>query len=151
MQTRDIEHTVVPVARELGVGIVPYSPLGRGFLADLATFENIVEKDSRRNHPRFSAANLEENMRRISNFYALAERRGCTPAQLALAWVHSQGEDVFPIPGTKSSARIEENAWAYTLLPLSEEEKAQIADSVGALSGERYPEHSMKTAFNSRV
>ncbi|RYG62853.1 aldo/keto reductase [archaeon] len=150
MQTRDIEHTVVPVARELGVGIVPYSPLGRGFLADLATFENLASTDFRKISPRFSDDNLEENKKRIVRFYDLAAKKGCTPAQLALAWVHSQGEDVFPIPGTKSSARIEENAGAYALLPLTAEDLRELEESVSVL-GERYPEAQMKRTFNHRL
>lgn len=112
LQTRDIEAAVVPTARELGVGIVPYSPLGRGFLADLSNFDSLPSNDSRASHPRFTGDNYEENKKRIQRFYDIAKRKGCTPAQLALAWVHSQGDDVFPIPGTKSSSRIIENAGA---------------------------------------
>lgn len=151
LQTRDIEHNVVPVARELGVGIVAYSPLGRGFLADLATFENLYEKDSRVGHPRFRSENLEKNKERIRNLYALADKKGCTPAQLALAWVHAQGDDVFPIPGTKSASRVEENVGAFSLLPLSPQELQQIADCVEPLEGDRYPEHSIGSTFNKRM
>jgi aryl-alcohol dehydrogenase-like predicted oxidoreductase len=151
LQTRDIEDTVLPVARELGVGIVAYSPLGRGFLADLATFENLYEKDSRRFHPRFKQENLEENKHRIERLYELAKQKGCTPAQLALAWVHAQGDDVFPIPGTKSASRIEENARAFSLLPLSEVELKEIENCVQPLIGDRYPENNMIRTFNRRL
>eukprot|EP00744_Colponema_vietnamica_P013886 GILI01019465.1.p1 GENE.GILI01019465.1~~GILI01019465.1.p1 ORF type:complete len:359 (+),score=69.05 GILI01019465.1:53-1078(+) len=149
VQTRDIEDTIVPVARELGVAIVPYSPLGRGFLADLSMIENLSESDWRRSLPRFSGENLEENKRRVAKFFEVAQRKGCTPAQLALAWVHSQGDDVFPIPGTKSVARIEENARAI-LVTLSEEEKREVEGAV-VLLGDRYPAAMMKSTFNNRL
>eukprot|EP01042_Synura_sphagnicola_P031080 gene31080-40018_t len=97
LQTRDIENTIVPVARELGVGIVAYSPLGRGFLASLAALDALPASDWRKNIPRFGE-HYEENKRRVSKFYEIAARKGCTPAQLALAWVHSKGSDVVPIP-----------------------------------------------------
>ena len=151
LQSRSIEKSVAPVARELGIGIVAYSPLGRGFLADMSMFEHLAEGDSRRKHPRFQGENLIENKRRVSQFYAIAERRHCTPAQLALAWVHSRGEDVFPIPGTKSASRIEENARAFTLLPLTTEEIREIEESVETLVGDRYPEQGMSTAFENRL
>jgi aryl-alcohol dehydrogenase-like predicted oxidoreductase len=120
------------------VGIVAYSPLGRGFLADLATFANMDAGDWRRNNPRFREENLEENKKRVAKFYEIAQRKGCTPAQLALAWVHSQGDTIFPIPGTKSSTRIVENAGALLLLPLSPEELEAISHSVEMLIGTRY-------------
>jgi aryl-alcohol dehydrogenase-like predicted oxidoreductase len=152
LQTRDIEGTVLPVARELGVGIVPYSPLGRGFLADLATFDNLASTDFRRITPRFGdEANLNENKKQVQKFYEMAQAKGCTPAQLALAWVHAQGEDVFPIPGTKSVSRIEENAKAFSLLPLSAEELKEIENSVQAAIGERYPTSMMSSTFSHRL
>lgn len=149
LQTRDIEKDVVPVARELGIAIVPYSPLGRGFLADIANIENMDEHDWRRSNPRFSGENYEENKKRIARYFDIAKRKGCTGAQLALAWIHLQGEDVFPIPGTKSSARIEENAKAF-LVTLTEEEKREIEEVVHVL-GDRYPEPMMKATYHHRL
>lgn len=151
LQSRDIEESVVPIARELGVGIVAYSPLGRGFLADLATFDNLVETDSRRSRPRFTGENLEENRKRVARFYQLATEKGCTPAQLALAWVHSRGEDVFPIPGTKSSNRLEENvkAFAEVLPKLTTEDIVEIENSIETLVGNRYDDNAGQ--FNSRM
>lgn len=151
LQTRDIEEAVVPTARELGVGIVAYSPLGRGFLADFAVLESLDEKDTRRAMPRFSGENGEENRNRIRKFFAIADRKGCTAAQLALAWVHSQGDDVFPIPGTKSSKRIEENAGAFALLPLSETEKVEIEEAVSGLVGDRYGAEGMRAVYSTRL
>jgi len=151
LQTRDIEENVVPTARELGVAIVPYSPLGRGFLADLELFESLTPNDSRASHPRFSGENFLENKKRVSKFFELAKRRGCTAAQLALAWIHAQGEDVFPIPGTKSSHRIEENAKAFALLPLTVEEKKEIEDSIQSIAGDRYPAGNMQASYNMRL
>ena len=148
LQTRDIEETVVPTARELGVAIVAYSPLGRGFLADLAKLDSMPESDWRRTNPRFSGEAYEENKRRLAAFYDLAKQKGCTPAQLALAWVHSKGEDVFPIPGTKSTKRIEENARACALLPLSAEEQAAIENAVSVV-GNRYA--GLSSTFNNRL
>jgi aryl-alcohol dehydrogenase-like predicted oxidoreductase len=150
LQTRDIEEHVVPTARELGVAIVPYSPLGRGFLADLSSLESLPKNDSRSANPRFSGENFEENKKRIQKFYDMASRKGCTPAQLALAWVHSQGEDVFPIPGTKSSSRVEENANSFKFVPLSEDERKELEDAV-KLVGERSNAAIMASNFNSRI
>ncbi len=149
LQTRDIEHDIVPVARELGVAVVPYSPLGRGFLADIANIDNMDEHDWRRSNPRFSGENYSENKKRIARYFEIAKRKGCTGAQLALAWIHSQGDDVFPIPGTKSSSRIEENAKAL-LVTLSQEEKLEIEDAVRVL-GDRYPEQMMKSTYTNRL
>ena len=148
LQTRDIEESLVPVARELGVSIVAYSPLGRGFLADLAALDSLPANDARKTFfPRFTGELFEENKRRIAKFYDLAARKGCTPAQLALAWVHSKGDDVIPIPGTKSAKRIEENARTLSLLPLSVEEIAEIEGAVSVV-GDRYAD--MSTTFNQR-
>ncbi len=147
LQTRDIENTIVPVARELGVGIVAYSPLGRGFLANLAALDALPASDWRKNIPRFGE-HYEENKRRVSKFYEIAARKGCTPAQLALAWVHSKGSDVVPIPGTKSARRIEENARAWTVLPLTSQEILEIEESVSVV-GDRYPETMMSDLFNT--
>jgi aryl-alcohol dehydrogenase-like predicted oxidoreductase len=151
LQTRSLEKDIVPIARELGIGIVAYSPLGRGFLADMKAFEHLEEGDSRRNHPRFRPENLQANQERVRKLYEMAEKRQCTPAQLALAWVHSRGDDVFPIPGTKHIHRIEENAGAFALLPLTTEEMKELEESVEALIGDRYPEAGMQTAFENRL
>lgn len=151
LQTRDIETTIVPVARELGVAIVAYSPLGRGFLTSLNALEQMAEGDFRRTMPRFSGENAAENARRTQRFFALAQEKGCTGAQLALAWVHAQGLDVFPIPGTKTAARIEENARAFEVLKsLSTAEIAEIADSVQGVVGDRYSAQVMATTYSSR-
>mmetsp|Transcript_30269 Transcript_30269/g.33004 ORF Transcript_30269/g.33004 Transcript_30269/m.33004 type:complete len:342 (-) Transcript_30269:94-1119(-) len=150
LQTRDIEADVVPVARELGVGIVAYSPLGRAFLADFQALDQMDEGDSRRNLPRFSGDNYDENRKLAQHFFDLAKRKGCTPAQLALAWVHSQGEDVFPIPGTKSSKRIEENAGAFQYVPLSEEEKKELEEYVKVI-GDRYTAAGMARTYVNRL
>jgi len=151
LQSRDIEESVVPAARELGVAIVAYSPLGRGFLADLDIFEKGLPKtDPRANQPRFIGENFVENKKRVAKFQAIAKQKGCTPAQLALAWLHSQGEDVFPIPGTKSAARIEENARAITFAPLSKEEIKEIEEVIQLL-GDRHLVGSSALNFNSRV
>lgn len=151
LQTREIEEDIVPVARELGVGIVAYSPLGRGFLADMSSIETLDEKDFRRNMPRYSGENFEENKRRAAKFFEIARSKGCTPAQLALAWLHSKGDDVFPIPGTKSSSRIEENARAYSLLPLDEATKSEIEESVASFVGDRYNTDGMKSTYLNRL
>jgi aryl-alcohol dehydrogenase-like predicted oxidoreductase len=149
LQTRDLENDIVPVARELGVGIVAYSPLGRGFLTAPSALDTLDPGDWRRHTPRYQ--NLEANKEKTKKFFELAAAKGCTPAQLALAWVHSQGDDVFPIPGTKSSTRIEENALAYTYVPLSEDERAIVESSIEGVVGERYDEAGMNSTFNSRL
>jgi aryl-alcohol dehydrogenase-like predicted oxidoreductase len=151
LQTRDIEQEIVPTARELGVGIVAYSPLGRGFLADVAAFSQLDEKDGRRSMPRYSGENFDENKRRVAKFFEMAQARGCTPAQLALAWLHAKGEDVFPIPGTKSSSRIVENAKAYSLLPLDAATLSEIEDSVAPFLGDRYSTEGMKSTYLNRL
>lgn len=148
LQTRDIENALVPVARELGVAIVPYSPLGRGFLTAQSSFDSLSESDWRKKLPRFSGDNLEDNKRRSSGFFTIAEEKQCSPAQLALAWVHAQGEDVFPIPGTKSSTRIRENAGAVGI-SLSAEDVVAVGQSVEPLLGDRYPD--MKSTYNTRM
>mmetsp|Transcript_11862 Transcript_11862/g.12782 ORF Transcript_11862/g.12782 Transcript_11862/m.12782 type:complete len:342 (-) Transcript_11862:83-1108(-) len=150
LQTRDVEAEVIPTARELGVGIVPYSPLGKGFLADLTAIESLSKNDMRASVPRFIGENFEENKKRIQRFHEIAQRKGCTPAQLALAWIHSQGDDVFPIPGTKSASRIVENAGAFSVLPLSEEDKQEMEDAVQLLGG-RTSAANMSWSYNNRL
>ncbi len=150
--SRDIEATVVPTARELGVAIVPYSPLCRGFLSAIDSFDKLDEGDWRKSLPRFQGELLVENKRRVQKFFDLATAKGCTPSQLALAWVHAQGEDVFPIPGTKSSTRIVENANALTVLAsLSAEDVKNITECAEALEGGRYPEGFNSTQYDARL
>lgn len=143
LQSRDIEETLVPVARELGVGIVAYSPLGRGLLSDIQKALNDIEvakkeskADSRVNLPRFNGESLEKNMQNVLKFYEIAAEKNCTPAQLALAWLHSQGDDVFPIPGTTKADHIASNAQAFDYIP-DEETKRRIEELVKC-EGERY-------------
>lgn len=139
--TRDWEHDSFPVARELGIGIVPYSPLGRGFLTGrFASNAELPEGDYRRTSPRFQDEHFESNRRIADSVVAMAEEKGCTPAQLALAWVMSRGEDVVPIPGTTKISRLEENAGAVSV-GLSASDLARLAELIpaNAASGERYP------------
>ena len=146
LQSRDIEAEVIPTARELGVGIVAYSPLGRGFLS--ATFtsrDQLAENDWRRTQPRFSEENFAKNVQ--TRFFEYAAKKNCTPAQLALAWVHAQGEDIFPIPGTKDSTRLEENLRAVGI-KLSPEEAKEVGELVECTAGDRYA--GMRGTFNSR-
>lgn len=149
LQTRDIEEEVVPCARELGVGIVAYSPLGRSFLTSINAGAQLSSNDSRKNLPRFSGENLETNQQNLQPFFELAQSKGCTPAQLALAWVHAQGNDVFPIPGTKTPTRVEENIRALEV-SLTQEEVQLLSNSIVTV-GDRYPADRMKTSFNGRL
>jgi aryl-alcohol dehydrogenase-like predicted oxidoreductase len=140
--SRDLEAEVVPTARELGVGIVAYSPLGRGFLTgQLTSPDDFGEGDFRRYLPRFAGDNLAHNLALVDQVRSLAEAKGCTPAQLALAWVLSRGPDVVPIPGTKRVARLEENA-AAAAVELSDADLAalDVAFPAGAAAGDRYPD-----------
>jgi aryl-alcohol dehydrogenase-like predicted oxidoreductase len=113
--TRSIEDEVLPVARELGIAILAYSPMGRGMLTGKLSKDDLGEKDARRHMPRFAAENFEKNMAGVKKIEAIAQRKGCTTGQLALAWVHAQGEDVFPIPGTKNPKYLDENVVAFHL------------------------------------
>ncbi|WET80457.1 aldo/keto reductase [Amycolatopsis sp. QT-25] len=145
--SRDIENEVVPVCRELGIGLVPYSPLGRGFLTGrFKSKEDFAEGDFRQTtQPRFAEGNLERNLAMVEALRALAERKGVTAGQLALAWVQAQGEDVVPIPGTKRRKYLEENVAAVGL-KLTAEDVAAIEEAVpaDAVAGERYPEAAMR-------
>ena len=138
--SRDIEDEVVPTCRELGVGIVPYSPLGRAFLTGQITSPDDLEPDDfRRFSPRFQGENFAKNLALVDEVKRLAETKGCTPGQLALAWLHAQGENVVPIPGTKRRRYLEENAAAATI-DLTSDDLAAI-DAVapkGVAAGERY-------------
>ncbi len=139
--TRGIEAEVVPTCRALGIGIVPFSPLGRGFLTGtITTTAQLPPDDMRRGLPRFTDANLARNLAIVPALRALAAARGVTPGQLALAWVQHQGDDVVPIPGTKRRRYLEENVAALDL-SLTAEELARIAAAVppAAVAGDRYP------------
>jgi len=144
--TRDPEAGVLAACRRLGVGFVAYSPLGRGFLTGaIGGPEDFAEDDYRRHSPRFQGENFVRNLALVDKVRAFATRKGCTPGQLALAWVLAQGDDVVPIPGTKRRVYLEENAAALDVV-LTPEEMAEI-DAVfplGAATGTRYPESMMK-------
>jgi len=142
--TRDPEGEVLDTVRELGIGFVAYSPLGRGFLAGrFSSPDDLSEDDFRRGHPRMSGENVERNRALADKVRELAEEKGCTAAQLALAWVLARGDDVVPIPGTKRRTYLEENAGAGEV-ELSSEDLAEL-DAVfppDAASGERYADMS---------
>ncbi|MBM7770127.1 aryl-alcohol dehydrogenase-like predicted oxidoreductase [Actinokineospora baliensis] len=145
--SRDIEAEIVPTARELGIGIVPYSPLGRGFLTGRYTsVADFGEGDFRAAmQPRFQEENLRKNLAIVEALRALADERGVTAGQLALAWVHHRGADVAPIPGTKRRTYLRENLAALEIA-LSEEDLKRIEDAVpvDAVAGTRYPEAGMR-------
>ncbi|MES2524901.1 MAG: aldo/keto reductase [Gemmatimonadota bacterium] len=139
--TRDWEDDAFPVARELGIGIVPYSPLGRGFLTGSITSPaDLPSDDYRRTAPRFQQEHFDANMRLVDGVRQVAKTRGCTPAQLALAWVLSRGEDVVPIPGTTRVEHLDENVGAVDVR-LDPEDLARLEAMIprDAASGERYP------------
>ncbi|WP_040818107.1 aldo/keto reductase [Nocardia jiangxiensis] len=131
MLWREPENDVVPAARELGVGLVPYSPLGRGLLTATLTSDTVAASDFRRNDPRFSGENLANNLTQVAALRALAERLGITPGQLALAWLLAQGPDVVPIPGSRRAARIIENV-AAAAIELDAEDRAELEKIVAA-------------------
>jgi aryl-alcohol dehydrogenase-like predicted oxidoreductase len=138
--TRDIEAEILPTCRELGIGIVPFSPLGRGFLTGSVTsIDNLAANDMRRSLPRFDSENLDRNLAIVDKLSALATERGVTAGQLALAWVQRQGDDVVPIPGTKRIKYLEENV-AAAQLELTPDDLAAIAATApaDAVAGDRY-------------
>lgn len=144
---RHVEAEILPTVRELGIGFVPYSPLGRGFLTGAITqLSDLDENDYRlRGFPRSTKETFDRNMELVANVRALAERRAVTPAQLALAWVLSKGEDVVPIPGTKRRKYLEENAVAAEIsLTPAEVEELESAVPPEAVAGERYSAFAMK-------
>ena len=145
--SRDIEDGILGTCRELGITIVPYSPLGRGFLTGaLRRFEDFAADDFRRRSPRFQGDNFAKNLAVVDAVAAMAQAKGCTPAQLALAWVLAQGDDMVPIPGTRSITRLEENL-ASTSVVLDEADLSRL-ESIspkGAVAGERYAPDGMKT------
>lgn len=147
--TRDVEDDIIPTCRDLGIGIVPYSPLGRGFFAGKAIVENLHEGDSRLvRQPRFNGENFEKNKVLFERVSALAKKHGYTPAQLALAWVLHQGSDVAPIPGTSKVKNLDENI-ASLWVSLSQQELNEIAAAVPQheVAGSRYPESIYKTTW----
>ncbi len=145
--TRDVETEVLPTCRELSIGFVAYSPLGRGFLTGaIRKVDQLADNDWRRNNPRFQGENFDQNQRLVDAVTEIAQAGGHTPAQLALAWLLHQGKDIVPIPGTRRISRLDENA-AATKIRLSYADIERI-DSVlhaNAVAGMRYPEASMST------
>jgi len=143
---RGIEGEVLPVARELGVGVVPYSPVGRGLLTgDLDTFRNLPENDFRRGLPQFQGENLQRNITLAERVIGVAKTLGVTPVQVALAWLLAQGEHIAPIPGTKRVKYLEENAGAAAVT-LTADQLAEINSAVpaGAVAGDRYTPEGMQ-------
>ncbi len=139
--TRDLEDDVLPTARRLGIGLVPFSPLGRGFLTGQITRPDQFEAgDFRAGNPRFQGENFERNLALVRRIEAMAAARGCRPSQLALAWLLAQGEDIVPIPGTKRRTYLEENVVASTMT-LSPDELTLLDElsPFGAWAGDRYP------------
>lgn len=144
--TRDPEEEILPTVRELGIGFVAYSPLGRGFLTgQIKRFEDLASDDFRRYSPRFQGENFQKNLELVKHVEAMAQAKGVTPGQLALAWVLAQGSDIVPIPGTKRRSYLEENV-AAAAIELTPQELAALNAvlSPGAASGARYPETSMQ-------
>ena len=143
--TRDPERDTLAACRRLGVGFVPYSPLGRGFLTGaISKPEDLAEDDYRRMSPRFQGDNFGKNLELAAKVKAIADRRGCTAGQLALAWVLAQGDDIVPIPGTKRRRYLEENVAAVDLvLAQAELDELDAVFPAGAAAGTRYPENMM--------
>src|ERR1700730_8777784 len=144
--SRDPENEILPTCRELGIGFVAYSPLGRGFLTgEFKRFEDLPADDYRRNSPRFQGENFQKNLDLVRKVEEIAKEKGCKPSQLALAWVLAQGKDIVPIPGTKRREYLEENVGALDV-KLTKEDVRRIDDVLptGAAAGLRYPEQMMK-------
>ena len=138
--TRDIEDEILATVRELGIGFVAYSPLGRGFLSgQIKSIDDLAETDFRRNHPRFEGENFQHNLDLVAQVQEIAAEKGVTPSQLALAWVLAQGDDIVPIPGTKRVRYLEENAAAADLT-LSADDLVRLEEAFpkGATAGDRY-------------
>jgi aryl-alcohol dehydrogenase-like predicted oxidoreductase len=144
--TRDIEETILPTLRELGIGLVAYCPLGRGFLTgSFAAREDLIPADRRHAHPRFQEGNFERNLDLLPALRRVAERKDATMAQVALAWVLAQGDDIVPIPGTKRRSFLEQNAAAVDIV-LTAEERDDLARAFppNVAAGLRYPEFQLK-------
>jgi aryl-alcohol dehydrogenase-like predicted oxidoreductase len=148
--TRDVEtNGVLSTCRELGIGFVPFSPLGRGFLTGrFKAMADLAEDDVRRTYPRFQSGNFETNMSLVHKIEEIARRKGCTPAQLALAWLLAKGDDIVPIPGSKRRSRVEENV-AAAEVALTRQDVALLDEiaAPGVAAGERYPPRSMSTVY----
>ncbi len=145
---RQPEADILPTCRELGIGFVAYSPLGRGFLSGrFSSPDELAEDDFRRTQPRFQGENLEANRRIVAKLQEIAAEKEITPAQLALAWVLAQGDDIVPIPGTKRRKYLEENAQAADV-ELTEEDLARIDEELPEVSGDRYDEAGMASVDN---
>jgi len=142
--SRDPEDEVLPTTRELGIGFVAYSPVGRGFLSGrIRSVDDLGENDFRKHHPRFQGENFQRNLDLVQSVDDLAAEKGCTPVQLALAWVLAQGEDVVPIPGTTRVGHLEENAAALAVeLTADDLRRLEEAFPTGATAGERYSDMS---------
>ena len=144
--SREPEDAILPTVRELGIGFVPYSPLGRGFLTGrINSIDDLEADDYRRTTPRFQGENLQKNLQLVDEIKALAMQKHCAPSQLALAWVLAQGDDIVPIPGTKRRKYLEENVGAMTV-SLSADDRARIDRAIppGRASGERYAPNSLR-------
>jgi aryl-alcohol dehydrogenase-like predicted oxidoreductase len=144
--SRDVEDEILATVRELGIGFVAYSPLGRGFLTGrFRSIDDLPEDDYRRNSPRFQGENFAKNLRLVELIEQMAKDKGCTPAQLALAWVLAQGKDIVPIPGTKRRVYLEENVRALEV-ELTPEDLARIDEIApkGVAAGDRYPPAAMQ-------
>ncbi len=144
--TRDVESEILPTCRELGIGFVPYSPLGRGFLTGAITrLDALDQTDFRRNNPRFQGDNMQKNLEIVSEIEKIAAEKKCTPARLALAWVLAQGKDIVPIPGTKRIKYLEDNLGALNVkLTADDLKRLDKAAPPGIAAGLRYPEAGMK-------
>jgi len=145
--TRDPEDGILGVCRELGIGFVAYSPLGRGFLTGrIKSFDDLAPDDFRRNSPRFQGENFEKNLELVDRVQEMAAEEGCTPAQLALAWVLAQGEDIVPIPGTRRRHYLQENVGALDVeITAQDRERLDEIAPKGAAAGARYAEAGMAT------
>jgi aryl-alcohol dehydrogenase-like predicted oxidoreductase len=143
--TRDMESDVLPTLRQLGIGFVPYSPLGRGFLTgQIRSPDDLAADDWRRDNPRFQGENFRRNLELVGRVRAIADDKGVTPAQLALAWVMAAGDDLVPIPGTTKPERVEENIGALDVV-LTHEDRRRLDDAapIGVAAGDRYPSAMM--------
>jgi aryl-alcohol dehydrogenase-like predicted oxidoreductase len=143
--TRDPEQEILPVCRELGIGFVAYSPLGRGFLAGrFRTPDDLSSDDARLDYPRFQGDNLQKNLRLVTELEAIAREKGCSRAQVALAWLFSRGDDIVPIPGTTRKSYLEENVEALTVELVPEDlTRIETVFPLSAASGDRYPSYAM--------
>jgi aryl-alcohol dehydrogenase-like predicted oxidoreductase len=143
--SRDVEQEILPACRDLGIGFMAYAPLGRGFLtATMKTLDVLLPKDRRRDHPRFAAENIARNAQLLAPLERIAAARKCTPAQIAIAWLLAQGEDIVPIPGTKRRSYLEQNSAAASIaLDAAEIEELKQAFPLNATAGTRYPEKQL--------